>query len=364
VTDSTGHEQRPDVASLTDARPPTKFEGKAWQVTSFDDDAGGVVLKNVVLSDPGPGELLIRVDVAGAGLPDSLMARGHFPGMSSPGFGLGEEAAGTVVAVPNGSRFEVGDRVMGITLFMKGFGGYAEYTLLAEQSSTLVPAELSAEEAGGFPIAYRTAWSALVERGRAQRGETLLVLGASGSTGSAAISLGAALGLTVIAAAGSDEKRAFCASIGATHTVDHRAANFPQTVRSMVGGGGVDLILDPVGGETARRSTEAIARNGRLLIVGLASGSTVPVSSMDLLIRDYSAVGVFAGGHTREEDLEAWSSLAGLAAAGKIRSPVGAVVPFDEVAAMVAGRTATRPGKRVVRVRGSETEATTSPRGD
>jgi NADPH2:quinone reductase len=340
---------RPVVVPDSKARASVKFEGKAWQVASFD-DADGVVLMNVVLRDPRPGELLIRVDAAGAGMPDSMMARGQFPGLTSPGFGLGEEATGIVVAVPDGSRFEVGDRVMGITPFMTGVGGYAEYTLLTEQASTLVPAQLSVEEAGGFPIAFRTAWSALVERGRAQRGETLLVLGGTGSTGSAAIVLGAALGLTVVAAAGSDEKRAFCASIGAAHTVDHRAADFPGTVRAMVGGG-VDLVFDPVGGETARRSIGAIARDGRLLIVGLASGSTVPLSSMDLLIRDYSAVGVFAGGHTREQDLRAWSSLADLAAAGKIRPPVGAVVPFDEVAAMVAGRSGTRPGKRVVRVR-------------
>lgn len=173
--------------------------GRAWRLVEFGEPHKALRLEELSLTDPEPGRILIRVRTAGAGYPDAMMAAGHFPLLGEPPFGLGEEAAGEVVAVPRGSRFSAGDQVTGITAFLEGWGGYAEYTYLREHSTIPIPAGMTDEQAGGFPIAFRTAYAGLVERSRLKTGQTLAVLGAAGSSGGAATQLGKALGARVIA---------------------------------------------------------------------------------------------------------------------------------------------------------------------
>jgi NADPH2:quinone reductase len=326
------------------------FEGRAWRVVNFGDPMEGVQLEEMRWPDPPQGQALVRVRTAGAGFPDLFMANGYFPGLDTPPFGLGEEVAGEVVAVAPGSAFAVGDQVMGITPFFLGWGGYADYAYVLEQSSVRIPAGMTDEQAGGFPIGFRTAYTGLVERAPVEAGQTLLVLGGAGSSGSTAIQLGKALGATVIAVAGSDEKLGFCTRYGADHVINYRTADLTKEIDAITDGHGVDVIYDPVGGDTAATAVKSLARYGRIAVVGLASGATVPINSVDLLMGNWSAVGVFAGGHTPEEDAAAWGRLHDLAERKLITTPVGTVYSFDEVPAMIGQQAAPPAGKSVVRV--------------
>jgi NADPH:quinone reductase len=326
------------------------YEGEAWRLTAFGDPRANVRKERLRYEAPPAGQMLVRVLTAGAGYPDAMMAAGAFPLLGDPPFGLGEEVCGEVLAVGPGSGFLVGERIMGITAFLDGWGGYAEYAYVLEQSAARVPARFTDEQAGGFPIGFRTAYAGLVERTSLDAGEHLVVLGGAGSSGVAAILLGKALGATVTAVAGSPEKVAFCRSIGADHAVSRHSADLAKELTEATGGHGVDLIYDVVGGETAATAVKALARNGRLAIVGFASGVPVTLDTVDLLLRNYTAVGVLAGGYSREQDAQAWGRLADLAALGKLDTPVGRVWSFDEVPEMVAQQTTPPPGKSVVRV--------------
>ena len=326
------------------------INGRAWKVVRFGDPADAVQLQEVSWPDPPAGQVLVRVRTAGAGLPDLLMAQGLFPLLGDPPFGLGEEVAGDVVAVPPGSAFAVGDTIMGITAFLEGWGGYADYAYVREQSAARVPSRLPDEQAGGFPIGFRTAYAGLVERTSLAAGEVLLVLGAAGSAGSAAVQLGKALGATVIAVAGSAEKADFCTRHGAAHAINYKTADVASEIAELTNGHGVDLVYDTVGGDLAATSVASLARGGRIAIVGLASGATAELNSLDMLLRNYSAVGVLAAGYTPDEDAAAWEALTGLAARGEITTPVGTVYAFDDVPAMIARQVSPPPGKSVVRV--------------
>jgi NADPH:quinone reductase len=327
------------------------FAGRAWRVVTFGDPNEAVELQEMTWGEPSPGQVLIRTRTAGAGLPDVIMTAGHFPLLGEPPFGLGEEAAGEVVAVPPGSRFAIGDQVAGITAFLEGWGGYAEYAYLRERSTMHIPVGVTDEQAGGFPIGFRTAYAGLVERAPVEAGQTLLVLGAAGSSGAAAVQLGKALGATVIAIAGSQEKLDFSARNGASHLVNYRTDDMTARIAEITEGRGVDLIYDPVGGDTAATALRSIARNGRIAMIGLASGAPVSLDSMDMLLRNYTAVGVLAtGDEDAEKEAAVWDDLRGLAARGAITTPLGKVYDFEDVPRMIAEQTAPGPGKTVVRV--------------
>ena len=327
------------------------FSGRAWRVVKFGDPKEAVELQELTWGEPAPGQVLIRTRTAGAGFPDVMMTAGHFPLLGDPPFGLGEEVAGEVVAVPPGSRFAVGDQVAGITAFLEGWGGYAEYAYVRERSALRIPAGMTDEQAGGFPIGFRTAYAGLVERAPVEAGQTLLVLGAAGSSGATAVQLGKALGATVIAIAGSQEKLDFCARNGADHGVNYRTDDLTARIAEITQGRGVDLIYDPVGGDTAATALRSIARNGRIAMIGLASGAPVALDSMDMLLRNYTAVGVLASGNDdAEKEAAVWDHLRDLAERGAITTPVGKVYGFDDVPRMIADQLAPGAGKTVVRV--------------
>jgi NADPH2:quinone reductase len=324
--------------------------GRAWRLLKFGDPAEGIELQEATWPEPRSGQVLIRVRTAGAGFPDAMMAAGQFPLLQEPPFGLGEEAAGEVVAVPPGSRFRTGDRVAGITEFLTGWGGYADYAYLREGSTVRVPDGMTDEQAGGFPIGFRTAYAGLVERSPLKAGQSLLVLGAAGSSGAAAIQLGKALGAEVIAVAGDDDKLAFCARQGADHTLNHRSDDLTARIADITGGHGVDVLFDPVGGATAAEAVKSVAPYGHVSLIGFASGSFLPLDPADMLMRNYTVAGVLAT--PREEDIEnaVWDDIMGLAGSGAITTPVGRVFDFSEVPGMIAQQATPPAGKSVVRV--------------
>jgi NADPH2:quinone reductase len=327
------------------------YSGRAWRVVRFGDPLDVVELQDLEWEQPAEGHVLIRVRTAGAGYPDLMMARGEYPLVGQPPISLGEEAAGDVVAVPPGSRFNVGDTVAGITAFIEGWGGYADYAYVREGSAIRVPAGMTDAEAGGFPIAFRTAYAALVERAPVAAGQVLLVLGAAGSSGAAAMQLGKALGATVIAVAGSQEKAEFCARYGADYVINYRTDDLTARVAEVTNGHGVDLIYDPVGGDTAATALKSLTRGGRIILIGLASGSMAPIDPTQLLLRNHTAVGVLAiPNEDPAAEAAVWDRLADMVAQGKIVTPVGTVYGFGDVPRMIAGQASPAAGKAVVRI--------------
>jgi NADPH2:quinone reductase len=259
------------------------------------------------------------------------MCRGSYPLTPALPFTPGQEVAGIVTCAGAQTRIAVGTRVMAVTSFFTGHGGFAEETLAMANSTFPVPAEMSDVEAAGFFIAYHTAWAALVQRGGLQPGERLLVLGAAGGTGAAAISLGRALGAQVIAAAGGADKCAYCRSQGAHAVIDHQAESLPEAVAGVTGGHGVDLIFDPVGGAVSTAAVQCLANEGRLLVVGFASGAWVTVSLLDAVMRNYSVVGVMGAGRDHARDTAAHTELLRLYTEGRIHAAPTHSAPFDEL---------------------------------
>lgn len=305
---------------------------KAWQVQGAGEPAQVLQLVERELPEPGPGEVRIRVTAAGLGLPDVFMCRGTYPLTPPLPFTSGQEATGVVTALGAGvDRVALGDHVMCVTSFIGGNGSFAEECLAAAEGAFPVPEGLTAAEAAGFWIPHLTGWIGLVDRGRIATGDVLVVLGAAGGSGIAAVQLGRALGARVIAVVSDDEKAAFCRGLGADDTLNHRDGPVAPRLRDLTGGRGVDLVYDPVGGALAEDAAGALTRHGRLLAVGFASGSWPTFATHDLVISNRSLVGVFAGGYSRDELEDIHAHLAALVRDGRLRNAVTDQVSFDEL---------------------------------
>lgn len=306
--------------------------------------------------EPGPGQLRVRVSHAGVGLPDVLMCRGGGAYALTPPlpFTPGQEVVGEVVAVGAGSETRLGSRVLGVTAFFVGAGGFAEECLVLDDFALPAPPSLPGPEAAAFAIPAHTAWVGLVRRAGLQAGETLLVLGGAGGTGSAAVSLGRALGARVIATAAGAERAAYCRALGAERVVDRSCEDVASAVREATGGEGAHVVYDTVGGEAFRAATRCIAHEGRLLVVGYASGAWGEPRAAHLVQQSYSVMGVMPSGYDRAFRLEAQARLLELHARGDLRIPVDRVFAFEETPAAVE-RVASGEalGKVVVAVGGS-----------
>jgi NADPH2:quinone reductase len=306
---------------------------RAWQVQDRGEPRD--VLHEVELEapTPGPGQVRIRVDAAGLGLPDVFMCRGTYPLTPPLPFTSGQEASGTVTAAGEGVDLPVGAQIMSVTAFTEGHGSFAEECLVSADGAFAVPDGLTPAEAAGFWIPHLTGWIGLVDRGGIAAGDWLAVLGAAGGSGIAAVQLGHALGARVIAVVSDEERAAFCRELGADATLNHRDGPLAPALRDLTDGRGVDLIYDPVGGALAEDAARAMARSGRLLAVGFASGQWPKVAAHDLVITNTSLVGVFAGGSSRAELDGIHASLSGLVGDGRLRNAVTAEVPFDQLPA-------------------------------
>ena len=304
---------------------------RAWQVQGAGEPID--VLRAVELDppEPGPGQVRIRVTAAGIGLPDVLMCRGTYPLTPPLPFVSGQEATGTITAVGEGVALSIGARIMCVTAFWAGHGSFAEECLVAADSTFPVPDGLTDTEAAGFWIPHLTAWIGLVDRGGVAPGDWLAVLGAAGGSGIAAVQLGHTLGAQVIAVVSDAERAAFCRGLGADVAINHRDGPIELALREATPGHGVDLVYDPVGGSLAEDAAGAMARDGRLLAVGFASGAWPKLPTHNLVTSNTSLVGVFAGGYSRAELDGIHANLAGLVGDGRLRNAVTADVPFDSL---------------------------------
>ncbi len=301
--------------------------------------------------EPIPGELRIRVQAAGVGLPDVLMCRRRYVFEPPVPFTPGQEAVGVVTHAGAQSEFETGQRVMGVTVFYRGYGAFAEEALLVADATSAVPASMPDDEAAVFSIPFRTAYIALAVRAQLAAGETLLVHGAAGGAGFAAVQLGKALGARVIAVARGTEKLAGCREDGADDCVDAAEGDFVDAVKELTNGRGADVVFDPVGGETFRRSLGCTAYNGRLLAIGFASGAWGQIPTLELVNRNCSVLGVVAVPRDAEAGARMVRELAAYYEAKQIRPRIAKTLGFAEVPRALVDLEARRiSGKQVIRI--------------
>lgn len=262
---------------------------------------------------PGPGQAVVAVAAAGVNFVDALFVAGTYQIKVPPPFTPGSELAGTVVAVaPDVTEVAIGDRV----LSSLGLGAWATHVVVPAGSLTAVPAELDLGRAAALVQSYCTAWFALTRRTTVAAGETVLVLGAAGGVGLAAIDVARALGARVIAAASTPEKLADATAMGAESTISYESEDLKTRAREL-SGGGVDMVIDPVGGPHTEPALRALAFEGRLLVIGFAAGGIASLPANQVLLNNRSVVGI---------DWGAWA----------MKNPAGQGTLLAEVLAAVA----------------------------
>lgn len=296
---------------------------RALQVDTITEDLSGVVLREVARPRAGASEVLIRVEAASLNYPDLLMTRGQYQMKPQVPFTIGGDVAGEIVQLGSGVEgLELGQRVWGV-----GLGCFADYVALPAISVAPLPDQFDGPSGAAFGAAYLTAYVALVERAHMSQGEWVLVHGAAGGMGLAAVDLARALGGKVIATSTSDAKLAVINELYAPDKVLNLSGGFREAVLDITGGG-VDVIFDPVNGDTFDESVRSIAFNGRLLVVGFTSGEQRSLRSNIAMIKGFSLMGVRAGEYGRrfpERRRAIGDALGRLARDGAIRPHVDSI---------------------------------------
>ncbi len=302
-----------------------------WRAQQFGRPTEVLEIEDVDLNELQPGMIEIKVEAAGVGLPDALMVAGNYPAVSKAPVSPGQEIAGTVTRTGDNCSVQIGAKLMSKTRYEQGFGGFAETCQVHESQTAKIPEGMSVEEAAGFWVPFHTGYTGLIHRGQLLSGETLLVLGGAGSSGSAAIQLGKAVGAEVIATVSSAEKALFCKKLGADHTINYTETPIHQAIKELKGRDGVNVIFDPVGGQAYQQAVKCIARNGRVILIGYSSGEWPVIDPLNAILRSYSLVGAFPGGRTTLESIEHHNILCEMAKKGKIRVPVDQIYEFKDV---------------------------------
>jgi NADPH2:quinone reductase len=306
-------------------------------------------LQRVALPKRRPGDVLVEVHAAGVSYPDVLQSRGEYQLRLPLPFTVGSEFAGVVVDADDGAGFSPGDRVLGVA----GSGAFAEYVVTPADRVLPLPDHVSFTVAAAMPINVLSAEFALNERGRLEAGETVLIHGAAGGLGVALIQQAKLKGATVIAVVSTPEKAQLARRVGADATIS--PYNFLEEVRRITDGRGVDLVLDPVGGERFTDSLRALARRGRLLVLGFTGGSIPTVRVNRLLLTNTTVMGVAWEGLMPVSGVslpDQWARLSGHVVRGDVTPLISSVIPLDEAAEAVAALDERRAsGKLVLAVR-------------
>lgn len=287
-------------------------------------------IKEVENPKPGPNEVVIDVGAAGVGFVDGLIVQGLYQVKPSLPFTPGSEIAGTIAEVGEGVKnLHPGDRVMTLA----SAGGFAEKARASAIACVPIPDTFAFEAAAGFMVAYCTGLYGLKDQGDLKKGETVLVLGASGGVGLAAIDLAKTLGAHVVAAASTEEKRALCISQGADAAIDYTQDGWRNQVKELTEGRGVDLVYDPVGGDQSELALRSLGHGGRHLVIGFASG-TIPRIPLNLpLLKRCRIVGVDWGGWMREDpsrNVPLLTQLMEWVALGNLHPPSGQAYSLDK----------------------------------
>jgi NADPH2:quinone reductase len=325
---------------------PLRTEGepmKAWLCESLD-GVDALQWKDLPTPEPRAGEVRVAIRAASLNFPDLLIVQGKYQFKPPLPFVPGAEFAGVVDAVGEGvTHPRPGDpvAVIGAT------GGFATHACVPASQVIPLPPGFDLEDAAAFAFTYGTSHHALVDRAALQPGETVLVLGAAGGVGTAAVQIAKAAGARVIAAASSDEKCALCREIGADETVNYATGNLRERLKDLTGGRGPDVVYDPVGGDLAEPAFRSIAWRGRYLVIGFAGGAIPALPWNLMLLKGASVVGVFWGDFVKREPqafATAMRELAQWYAAGKIKPVIDARLPLQALPEAYA-----RMGSRRVR---------------
>ncbi|MFN8071514.1 MAG: NADPH:quinone oxidoreductase family protein [Mycobacterium sp.] len=323
---------------------------RAVRVTTL---GGPQAVEILDIEDPAEPSDAVVIDVhaAGVAFPDALLTRGLYQYRPEPPFTLGAELAGVVRSAPEGAHVRAGDRVVGLTMIG---GAMAETAVLDAERVFPLPDNVSFEAGAGLLFNDLTVYFALTVRGRLAAGESVLVHGAAGGIGTSTLRLAPALGASrVIAVVSTEEKAEIARTAGATDVV--LADGFKDAVAELTGGKGVDIVMDPVGGDRFTDSLRSLAPAGRLLVVGFTGGEIPTVKVNRLLLNNIDVVGVGWGAWTLRHPgslQEQWEGLAELLTSGRLAPPPPDVFPLAEAAAAVASlENRTARGKVVLRVR-------------
>jgi len=314
-------------------------------------DPHKLILAELPLPEPGAAQVRIRIAAAGVNFPDALIVQKKYQVQPTLPFIPGTEVAGCIDAVGEGvAHLKVGDRVIAFV----GVGAFAEFVCTPAALAIAIPEGVSDEVAAAFALTYATSHHALFDRGHLKAGETLLVMGAGGGVGLAAVELGRIAGARVIAAASSAEKLAAAKEHGADELIEYSTVDLRGAVKELTGSNGADVIYDPVGGPGTEAAVRSLAWRGRLLIVGFAQGDIPQVPANLLLLKGASAVGVFWGDFAKREPKANFAMLNELFAwlkEGKLSPHVSRVYPLAEtpralealLARNVVGKLVVRP---------------------
>lgn len=292
-----------------------------------------LVLEEVASPKPGKGQLLIQIKACGMNFPDTLIIQGKYQFKPPLPFSPGSDIAGVVKEVGEGvKQFKVGDEVFAMIMC----GGFAEEVVAPANVCFPKPPPMNFVNAASFMMVYGTSYHALKDRANLQKGETLLVLGASGGVGLTAVELGKLMGARVIAAASTDEKLALCKEYGADELVNYSKEDLKKRVKQLTGGKGVDVVYDPVGGAYSEAALRATGWKGRFLVVGFAAGQ-IPKIRLNLpLLKGCQIVGVFWGDFARREPAKNMKNTMQLIqwfATGKVKPHIHAIYPLEHAAA-------------------------------
>jgi NADPH:quinone reductase len=289
-----------------------------------------LVIEEVEPLRAGKGQVVVTVKACGVNFPDTLIIQGKYQFKPPMPFSPGSEVAGIVKEVGEGvTGISVGDHVIAST----GWGGFAEEVVVSANKIIPMPAGLDFTIASAFVLTYGTAYHALKDRAQIQPGETLLVLGAAGGVGIAAIEIGKQLGARMIAAASSDEKLEVCRQHGASEVINYTSQDLRERIKEITGGQGIDVIFDPVGGSYTEPALRSMAWKGRFLVIGFAGGE-IPRIPLNLpLLKGFSIVGIFWGSFTEHEPQRSAQNLQELMrwlSQGILKPHISATYPLEQ----------------------------------
>lgn len=306
---------------------------KAWTVATLGEPTEVLELSERPAPEPGPGQVHVRVRATAANFPDVLMIKGLYPVKPPLPFVPGVEICGDVIAVGAGvQHVRPGQRVAGMAAVPHG--GFAEEALLDATATMPVPDGISDEAAAALTIAYQTGWFGLHRRAHLQEGEWLLVHAAAGGVGSAAVQLGKAAGARVIGVVGGPDKVEVARRLGCDAVIDRRDEDVAARVKEITEGHGADVVYDPVGGAAYQQSTKCIAFEGRIVVVGFASGDIPAPALNHALVKNYAILGLHWGLYATKDPrslLACHQELARLLAAGAIAPLVSERVPLEDL---------------------------------
>jgi NADPH2:quinone reductase len=321
---------------------------RAARVTRLD---GPDAIEVAEVEEPSGDGVVVEVHAAGAAFPDALLTRGLYQYRPEPPFVLGAEIAGVVRSAPDGAHVKAGDRVVALTMLS---GGMAEVAVVQPDRVFKLPDNVTFEAGAGLLFNDLTVYFALTVRGRLAAGETVLVHGAAGGIGTSTLRLASLLGASrTIAVVSTEGKAEVATAAGATDVV--LAEGFKDAVKELTGGRGVDVVVDPVGGDRFTDSLRSLAPGGRLLVIGFTGGEIPTVKVNRLLLNNIDVVGVGWGAWTATHPdalAEQWAGLEALLSSGRLAAPTPEVYPLEQAGAAVASlENRTAKGKVVVRVR-------------